>query len=147
MTEIIPTKEEFDSLKSELNTLKSELELVKSEKPEIVEQIDQSELILGAILEKGVEVFNTWTQGTIETNKYEIDKKYNFAEKQLNANSKIINGQTWSRVIIIGLSLILTAVLAKTGNLNEGFLAIVAVIIGAALKDSILNVFKGSKKE
>lgn len=147
MTERIPTKEEFDQLKNEMSTLKTELESIKEERPEIVEHIDQTETILGTLLEKGVEVFNTWTQGTIETEKYEIDRKYDFAEKQLQVNSKTINTQTWSRVLIIGLALIITAILAITKNLNEGFLAIVAVIVGAALKDSILNVFKGNKKD
>ena len=147
MTERIPTKEEFDQLKNEMSTFKTELEIVKEKRPEIVEQIDQTETILGTLLEKGVEVFNTWTQGTIETEKYEIDRKYDYAEKQLQANSKIINIQTWSRVLIIGLALIITAILAITKNLNEGFLTIVAVIVGAALKDSILNVFKGNKKD
>ena len=145
--ENLPNEQELKKLKDELKEVKKELELAKQENPEIIPEADKSEEILAELLEKGVEVFKAWTQGTIESNKHETDKRYEFAEKQLQANTKVTNNQTWSRVIIIGLALIITAILALTQNLNEGFLAIVAVIIGAALKDSVLNLFKGSKKE
>ncbi len=148
----IQNSEEYKNLQSEIQELKEEYKKLKTEKQPIVytQSPDKS---LEMLVEKGADIVTVFIEqqtelekAKAETDKYEIDKTYGYKEKELTTRNSLVKRQMNQQTIIIVGGIVITGILAFTGNLTDGFLTIIAVIIGAAIKDNIIDFVKDIAK-
>lgn len=144
----LPTKESFEELKNELSEVKKEFkDFKKNSLPASTQQVDNSEQFLNTIVEKGVDVFETWTKGQIETNKYAIDKAHETEEKRFKIVDKLDKRTNLFKGIILIVTIICGVVLSIYDKLNEGVLAMLVFVIASMLtnniKDLAKNIYKG----
>ena len=109
----------------------------------------QADKALETIVEQGITVVKGYIEKLSEveqiraqTDRYEIDKTFEFKKEELAVTSQLAGRQMTFRIVVIIAAMIMICVLAMTGYLTEGPLGIIAVIIGAALKDDVGNFIR-----
>ena len=139
---------EFKQLKDEMAELKKEYqELKEGDAPVVYTQ--SPDRTLETILEKGSEIVKVFIEHQSEvdkvkadTERFAVEQAYIFKEKELATKNAIVRRQMTQQMVIIFSGIMATGILAVTGNLTEGFLTIIAVIIGAAIKDNVIDFVK-----
>ena len=143
---------EKERLKLELKNLKEEYDKLNSVNQPIV-YTNPPDKSFEKLIEKGSDIVAAYLQQQseiekvqAETDKYEIDKTFDFKENELKTRNSLVKRQLNQQTLIILGGIVITAILAFTNNLTDGFITIIAVIIGAAIKDNILDLVKDLTK-
>lgn len=140
---------EFKQLKDEMAELRKEYQELKEGEAAPVVYTQSPDKTLETIMEKGSEIVKVFIEHQSEvdkvkaqTERYAVEQAYLFKEKELATKNAIVKRQMTQQMVIIFSGIMATGILAVTGNLTEGFLTIIAVIIGAAIKDNVIDFVK-----